>query len=233
MLEDQFREELKKISREGIEELEGWLESTDFFVAPASIQFHNNYAGGLVDHSVNTYDILCLLVDQLQLLDEVGDMDTLRICGLLHDVCKVNYYAIDSEPATDPQIKFMLDLCSKGGVRPPNENIRTKGYISDVISALKEGKGFPEYVPHYKVKEELPMGHGEKSVYVLMKFMDLTNSEALAIRWHMMGFDPGIHFNYPSGFPARQAAQECKLVNLLFSAEYIATYLIDMWPPRK
>lgn len=36
----------------------------------------------------------------------------------------------------------------------------------------------------YSVKDQLPMGHGEKSVYLVMKFMDLTDEEALAIRWH-------------------------------------------------
>ncbi len=236
MLEDQFREELAKIKRVGIEDLSKWLDESDFYSAPASIVYHNNYAGGLVDHSVNVLDVMCLLVDQLQMTEELGlkeDLTTLRVCGLLHDVCKVGYYVIDSEPATDPQIKYMLDLCSKKGVRPPNEEIRTKGHITDVISALKEGRDLPEYVPHYKVKEALPMGHGEKSVYIIMKYMDLTDEEALAIRWHMAGFDPGIHFNYPSGFPAKQAAQESKLVNLLFSADYIATYLVDVWPPKK
>jgi len=41
----------------------------------------------------------------------------------------------------------------------------------------------------YSVKDQLPMGHGEKSVYLVMKFMDLTDDEALAIRWHMGAYD--------------------------------------------
>lgn len=41
----------------------------------------------------------------------------------------------------------------------------------------------------YSVKDRLPMGHGEKSVYLVMKFMDLTDEEALAIRWHMGAYD--------------------------------------------
>lgn len=41
----------------------------------------------------------------------------------------------------------------------------------------------------YSVKDQLPMGHGEKSVYLVMKFMDLTDEEALAIRWHMGAYD--------------------------------------------
>ena len=29
------------------------------------------------------------------------------------------------------------------------------------------------------------MGHGEKSVYLIQKYMQLTDREAMAIRWHM------------------------------------------------
>ena len=31
------------------------LESSDFFVAPASTRYHGAYKGGLVDHSLNVY----------------------------------------------------------------------------------------------------------------------------------------------------------------------------------
>ena len=41
------------IKREGADKLLAWLESTDFFTAPASTRFHSNYVGGLCDHSVN------------------------------------------------------------------------------------------------------------------------------------------------------------------------------------
>ena len=35
----------------------------------------------------------------------------------------------------------------------------------------------------------LPLGHGEKSLYWITQYMKLTDEEALAIRWHMGGFD--------------------------------------------
>lgn len=44
-------------------------------------------------------------------------------------------------------------------------------------------------VPYYKIDEAYPYGHGEKSVYMLMKYIKLTDEEALAINWHMGGFD--------------------------------------------
>lgn len=45
-------------------------------------------------------------------------------------------------------------------------------------------------VPFYAYANNLPYGHGEKSVYIISGFMRLTREEAMAINWHMGGFDP-------------------------------------------
>lgn len=48
-------------------------------------------------------------------------------------------------------------------------------------------------VPTYTFKTDLPMGHGEKSVYLLLKHgVDLSDEEALAIRWHMGAYDNAV-----------------------------------------
>ena len=44
--------------------------------------------------------------------------------------------------------------------------------------------------PFYTVEDALPYGHGEKSVYIINGYMRLTREEAMAINWHMGGFDP-------------------------------------------
>ena len=43
--------------REGanIDGLFNKLESSDFYIAPASTKYHGSYKGGLVDHSLNVY----------------------------------------------------------------------------------------------------------------------------------------------------------------------------------
>lgn len=54
--EERFKEIYQtQITRTGAPELLAWLESTDFFTAPASTRFHGAYPGGLVDHSLNVY----------------------------------------------------------------------------------------------------------------------------------------------------------------------------------
>ena len=79
----------------------------------------------------------------------------------------------------------------------------------------------------WEVKDQLPMGHGEKSVYLINKFVKLEDHEALAIRWHLGGFDTAVHFSYPYGFPSKQAFREHKLVALLAAADLSASYLLD------
>ncbi len=43
--------------------------------------------------------------------------------------------------------------------------------------------------PYFTIEDKLPYGHGEKSVYILSGFLRLTREEAMAINWHMGGFD--------------------------------------------
>ena len=50
--------------RKGVDKLIAWLETTDFFTAPASTRFHGAYEGGLVEHSLNVYDAFMKLFGQ-------------------------------------------------------------------------------------------------------------------------------------------------------------------------
>ena len=69
-----------------------WLESTDFFSAPASTRYHESYSGGLVKHSL----IVATQVEQLFESPVFADTSVFEaqavFCALVHDVCKVNYY---------------------------------------------------------------------------------------------------------------------------------------------
>lgn len=85
------------IKREGSTELLNYLKSSDFFTAPASARYHLNVEGGLCVHSINVYNRLLALV-KAEYGDNYRDVysdESIAICGLLHDVCKVNYYVVD------------------------------------------------------------------------------------------------------------------------------------------
>ena len=82
----------KEIKRPGIDKLMQWLEENDFYTAPASSRFHGAYAGGLLAHSLNVYDELIRLLKAYPEIESDVSDETILICSLFHDLCKVNFY---------------------------------------------------------------------------------------------------------------------------------------------
>jgi len=85
------------ITREGADKLLEYITSpaSDFFTAPASLRYHGSYEGGLVEHSLNTYDCMVayLARDRVRELYKMDyPPESVAICALLHDICKVNTY---------------------------------------------------------------------------------------------------------------------------------------------
>lgn len=80
---------MKRVNREGINDLTDWLETTDFFTAPASTRFHGSHEGGLVEHSIAVHG---RLFDLVSLYGIDATPETIAIVALFHDLCKVNMY---------------------------------------------------------------------------------------------------------------------------------------------
>ncbi len=93
-MKEEFLELLKSVNREGMDDLIDFIEKSDFFKAPASTRYHGCYEGGLVEHSLNVYKLLCEKVKNSPIKIDVSQ-DSLIIIALLHDICKVNYYKVD------------------------------------------------------------------------------------------------------------------------------------------
>lgn len=215
---------LSGVERTGIDKLIAWLLEVDFFTAPASTNFHGNYEGGLAEHSWNVYDLLVKKNEQFQTQYLT---DTLVICGILHDLCKVEMYTENLDQATDAQLFRLEKEVKKNGHKLPKK--LDKQYASDLIGWYVNGtKGpMPEYKKSYKVDDHFPIGHGEKSVILAQHFITLTIEEIMAIRWHMAAFDAGIHFNFPSGFAFRNACERSPLVTMLFTADTEASNILE------
>ena len=91
----------KTVNREGMDGLLKWLEENDFYACPASSRYHGAYPGGLLEHSLNVYDELVRL---LRAYPEItADPDSVIIVALLHDICKVNMYAIEKRNRKNEQ----------------------------------------------------------------------------------------------------------------------------------
>lgn len=81
--------EFDKVKRVGMTKLVEWLCDSDYFAAPCSTKYHCSYDGGLAEHSWNVYKLFKEKNKRYKL--GLSD-DCVIICGLLHDVCKVNLY---------------------------------------------------------------------------------------------------------------------------------------------
>lgn len=190
---EKLKEEFKNIvneniKRSGIDELMKWLETTDFFEAPASSRFHSAEPGGLCFHSINVYKrLLKLCTDEWG--EENINKESIAIIALFHDICKCCYYKVDYR------------------------NVKENG----------------EWVkkPYYAIDDMLPYGHGEKSVYIVNGYMRLTREEALAINWHMGGFDKRVAGGSQEFSQAYYKYKICVLTHL---ADVMATYLDETKP---
>lgn len=163
---------LDGINREGICGLQNWLRDIGFYESPASRGHHGAYTGGLARHSLNVFHRLHENVLRMGLDVPV---DTIKIVGLLHDVCKAGMYEQDAD-----------------------------------------GK--------WIVNDPFPLGHGEKSLYLVSRIIPLTDQEALAIRWHMNAYER-------SEFNRASLDAACKMdpfVVATFTADYVASTLEGM-----
>ena len=163
---------LSFVERDGVQSLLEWLESTDFYTAPASTKYHGAYAGGLLEHSLNVFRRLVKRCP-------AADMDTLTITALLHDVCKIHLY-----------------------------------------EKTEDG---------YRHNEQFPIGHGEKSVILILRHMPLTDEEITAISWHMGAFDS----RAGAGRSLSQAWEKCPLALHLHLADMEATWFDEKRGPQK
>ena len=102
---------------------------------------------------------------------------------------------------------LLHDLCKTGFYKISTRNIKN------------EETGKWEKVPYYAIEDKFPFGHGEKSVFLIERFMRLKPDEAIAIRWHMGEFDG------PNGFCVSQAYEKYPLAVKLHLADLESTYL--------
>ena len=98
-MKDKLTRLLSGIDRQGIDKLTDWLlNKSDFATAPASTKYHSACESGLLAHSLTVFDRL------LEIRDHYGlncPSETVIICGLLHDVCKANFYKTSERNAKD------------------------------------------------------------------------------------------------------------------------------------
>ena len=111
-------------------------------------------------------------------------------------------------------VSLLHDLCKIG--------VYKKGFRN-----VKDESGKWVKVDTFEYDDQLPYGHGEKSVYIITGFMRLTREEAFAIRYHM---------GYSSETDdARNVSKSFEMFPLAFAvsvADSEATYFIEGEPKK-
>ena len=183
-----YRENIK---REGADKLLAFLldeTKSDFFTAPASTRFHLAEEEGLLKHSLHVAQVMMTFSEDSFPEEERESKESCAICGLLHDICKTNFYKVS------------------------------------LRNQKNEKTGQWEKVPFYQIEDSFPFGHGEKSVYMIDRFFKLTGDEAIAIRWHMGGFDEAAK---GGSFAVSQAYSRYPLAVKLHIADFYASHIIE------
>ena len=199
----------ENISRPGIDRLLTYIDSTDFFTAPCSTKFHLNVKGGLCEHSLNVYKAL-LDIYSAYLIKDNALPDSTFVLAYNEVLPKNNNVDDRSIIETLTIISLFHDLCKAN-------------YYKQEMKSVKVGNVWTQQ-PVYVTDDQLPLGHGEKSVILLEKFIDLSAEEMLAIRWHMSGFDNAVK---GGEWSLSTAMQKTKLVAALQLADQIATHLME------
>lgn len=95
-------------------------------------------------------------------------------------------------------------------------------YYSEKEKNVKNEKGEWVKEPYFITDDMYPLGHGEKSVIIIQKYIKLTDDEIMAIRWHMGGFEPKDNYQYLS-----KAFSKYYLALALHIADLKATYVTE------
>lgn len=96
---EQFIEMAKGITRPGIDQMMAWLETTDFYTAPASTRFHGAEEGGLCAHSITVAKRLLEIADLWA--PNQYSRDALLTVALFHDLCKISTYTVSTRNVKD------------------------------------------------------------------------------------------------------------------------------------
>lgn len=105
-------------------------------------------------------------------------------------------------------VSLLHDLCKVNCYKAGTRNV-------------KDSSGVWQQVPTFEYADDMPYGHGEKSVYIISGFMKLTREEAFAIRYHM---------GFSSTEPANNvgaAFEKYPLAFALSTADMEATYFLE------
>lgn len=134
--------------------------------------------------------------------------------------------------------KQMIALKPEIAEKLPEESIIISALLHDVCKAniykkiqkwRKDADNRWEQYDSYDCDySRFPVGHGEKSVIMLLRLgLQLTNDEILAIRWHMGAWNLPMQ-SYEDKSNISAAFDSCSLAAIINSADGLATHILEV-----
>ena len=128
----------------------------------------------------------------------------------------------------EPDLEALLPEDSVAIATLLHDTCKSDIYQNAILSR-KTAEGYWEKYPGYSVDycAGLPLGHGEKSVIMLLSWgLEMTREEMLAIRWHMSAWDLPLQSpEHKESFNAAKAM--APLLTLVQAADSIAAGLFE------
>lgn len=93
------------------------------------------------------------------------------LCDYLSRTRAKELYHMNYSDESIAIVALLHDICKVNCYKESTRNVKVNGAWTQV--------------PYYEFDDQLPYGHGEKSVYIITGFMRLSREEAFAIRYHM------------------------------------------------
>ncbi|BED92305.1 MAG: HD domain-containing protein [Candidatus Improbicoccus pseudotrichonymphae] len=138
-------------------------------------------------------------------------------CGLVehsvkvYDIFRAKHFQEKDNEETFAICALLHDVCKTNFYKISFRNVKNE-------SGIWEKQSF------YAIEDNFPYGHGEKSVFMIERFMRLSIEEAMAIRWHMAGFDESVK---GGSFSVGLAYAKYPLCVKLTLADLESTYLSE------
>lgn len=151
----EIQELLRSTARPGMDRLTDWIEQKTDFYTAPASTKYHLACEGGL--AAHSLNVYRLLKGKVESgLLELRP-DTLIITSLLHDLCKVNFYVRE--------------------VKNVKDGTKIGPYGKEVANWIEKEV--------WSVRDEFPVGHGEKSCYYIQSHIRLTDEEYAMIRLHM------------------------------------------------
>lgn len=156
-----IEQSLKKTGRDGVDDLIDYMDEIGFFTAPASGGNHSSGEGGLAEHSVNVLHMMEKFGVAAYGGEKFNEIkDSVVIASILHDLGKCGDYG---------KQMYVPNMVQDG--RPTKTDPVQKYKLSDKK-------------PFKRNTDLLPLDHATRSIKLATLFIDLTEEEEFAIRYH-------------------------------------------------